>query len=810
MYTLDQAVQKYNGVLRLDDFISRSTLSWLRFIFLVVAILTGSVYFVLFLLAVNPPINYLLGISLISFSLWLEQISLYAYHNSFYFFGLHTVLDIPGKRVGGTTYEVAVAVSKKPEDISYAFCSSQLGTMILIRAGVDQNELVEYLKGTRQKISSSGVIISEEKIFTLITLGKYLLQQDLAFKNLIIKQGITEEIFIETLEWVVLSHHNEKKAMRWWSRDNLSKNQGIGKGWSYGTPHLLQKYSKRINTSAVFSSYGSTNSSFFEDKIQEIEMALASERSSNILLIGEAGVGKMDLLMAIDKRLQEGKSLGSVTNLRMIPLDTNRILTNHTDKHSLEYSLVNIFTEAYNAGNIVIIIENISLFIKEAETMGVYIPELLDEFLASTQMHVIATDTPGAYHTHLEQLSAFTRRFQEVLIDTPNLKNSINLLQNLVYSEESKHQILFTYTALVAIATSADRYLVDGVMPEKAITLLNEVAVRAEQSKETIITPDYVYSLVSTKTGIPAGPISEDEKSLLLNLEKRLHERVIGQERALEAIAKTMRRARVGIQSADKPIGSFLFLGPTGVGKTETAKALAYVFFKSEANMLRLDMSEFSGSDALTKLLGQDTSAGVLADGLRDHPYSVLLLDEFEKAHRAVHDLFLQILDEGFFTDGRGDKVNARNTIIIATSNAGSDLIMRTVEQRQSLATLNQEITKNIIETGAYRPELLNRFDSVIIFEPLTQPEQAQVAGLMLGNLYERIQTQGYQLNINQDLINILVKKGYHPTFGARPMQRVIQDLIEEKVAQKIINGSVQVGDLITLSPADFTPAELA
>jgi ATP-dependent Clp protease ATP-binding subunit ClpA len=347
-------------------------------------------------------------------------------------------------------------------------------------------------------------------------------------------------------------------------------------------------------------------------------------------------------------------------------------------------------------------------------------------------------------------------------------------------------------------------------MPDKAIELLIDVATRASQKSQSVIDAEYVYKIVSDKTGIPAGPIGESEKNLLLNLEDKLHEKVIGQQQALNAIARTMRRARAGVQSSEKPIGSFLFLGPTGVGKTETAKALAEVFFGNESKMHRLDMSEFSGSDALSRLIGTTENSGILPDMLREHPYSVLLLDEFEKASKAVHDIFLQILDEGIFTDARGSKVNARNTIIIATSNAGSQLILKTVRQRKELSTLTQEIINHIIKEGTYRPELLNRFDNTIIFEPLALEEQGLVAGLMLKSLYERVKQQGYELAVNRDLMDILVQKGYNPQFGARPMQRVIQNVIEEKIAQKIISGEATKGSTIDLTRLDFSDAELA
>jgi ATP-dependent Clp protease ATP-binding subunit ClpC len=494
----------------------------------------------------------------------------------------------------------------------------------------------------------------------------------------------------------------------------------------------------------------------------------------------------------------------------MIVLDTNRLFAVHRDKQALELTILQMFDEAAEAGNIIIVIENLSTFIREAEAMGVFIPELIDKYLPLSQLQVIATDTPGAYHMYIETLGAFTRRFSEILIDAPDLTATTRVLQNIALQNEMRYQTLFTYTALHTITTSADRYIVEGEMPDKAIELLVEVAVKAKQSNIGIITEDFVYKTVSDKTGIPTGPIQNNERDLLLHLEDRLHQQVIGQQKALDAIARTMRRARAGIQSSEKPIGSFLFLGPTGVGKTETAKALAKIFFGGEEKMQRIDMSEFSGDDALERLIGNGEGAGVLPNMLREHPYCVLLLDEFEKATQPVHDLFLQILDEGIFTDSRGTKVNARNTIIIATSNAGSQLILRTVQQRKELATLAQEIIDHIVKEGIYRPELINRFDSTIIFEPLTIEQQTEVASLMFGGLYKRVKERGYDISMNEELLNILVEKGYSPEFGARPMQRVLQDVIEEKIAQKIISGTVRKGDNISLTKEDFTEAELA
>lgn len=810
MYTIADAIQEYKPVLQLTRFLSRRIMGRLRIGLFITALVTGLASTGALFFLPDTYSHLLLGTCLIATGLWFEQMMLYSYHNSFYFHGLNSILGLSDNPVSGITYEVAEALIQNETDVTRAFCQSALGTVVLLRTGIDQNRLADFLHSARPAIATTMIPLSPNGLISFITLGHYLVTQDPTFKKFLAEQGIQDETFLGALRWVVLAHHAEKKAVRWWGRDNLSKTKGIGREWTYGTPYLLEQFSRDIRTSAVFSTLTRTNKAFTEEKINEIEMALARAKAANVLVIGEPGVGTIDLLLEVNRRLAAGSSIGAVADARMVLLDTTRLFAVFRDKPSFEQTLLALFTEATLAGNIIIVIENMSTFIREAEAIGVFIPELLDPFLASVDLHVIATETPGAYHTFIEPLGAFSRRFAEVLIDAPDLESTTRLLESIALTNERRYGVLFTYPSLVAITTAADRYLIEGVMPDKAIELLIDIATRAVALHAEVITADFVYSAVSEKTGIPVGPITNEEKQLLLNLETHLHTRVIGQDQAIEAIARTMRRARAGIQTADRPIGSFLFLGPSGVGKTETAKALAHVFFGDEKNMHRLDMSEFSGKDALSRLIGDGATSGILPDMLREHPYAVLLLDELEKGSQHVHDIFLQILDEGIFTDARGDKVNARNTIIIATSNAGSDLILRTVTQRRELTTLTQEIINHIISLGTFRPELLNRFDSVVVFEPLSLEEQGQVAGLMLGNLYTRIKERGYELTLSRDLIDLLVEKGYDPQFGARPMQRVLQDLVEEKVAERIISGAVAAGGTIALTAADFSPTELS
>lgn len=810
MNTLTDSVKIFAPSIAFEKVISRKSLHFLRALFFIVTVGFFSAALIFTYLIDNDSITYsLYGCVLIFLALWLEQVVLFAYHNSFFFKGLNSVVGLEDTATQGVTYEVAKVTLSGEEDISYAFCNSTFGAAVLLRAGILPERVVQFLQSPRPKISASVILLPTDRIFTLIDLGKHLLTHDSAFALLLKQEGVSPETYYGSLRWVIGAYHQEKRQLRWWSKDVLSKTNSIGREWTYGTAYLLQQFSRDIRTSAIFSTL-TTHAMYAKEKVAEIEVSLTKATVSNVLIIGEAGVGKIDLVMEIERRIKNGTSLNAVAGKQIIVLDTNRLFATHKEKQDFEVTLLNLFDEAVRAGNIIIVIENLSVVLKEAEAMGVFIPELLDEYLASPLLSVIATDTPEGFHTFLETRGAFVRRFTEVLIEAPSATTTIQLLQGIAAQHESRYNTIFTYSSLEAIATAAERYIVEGVMPDRAVSLLIEVATLAGGQHESLISSDFVYKIISEKTGIPAGPIKEEERDLLLNLEETLHQQVIGQQQALAAIARTMRRARVGIQSAEKPIGSFLFLGPTGVGKTETAKALAKVFFGGEEKMQRLDMSEYSGADGLTRLIGDGTISGTLPDMLREHPYCVMLLDEFEKATRSVHDIFLQVLDEGVFTDARGHKVNARNCIIIATSNAGSQLIMRTVQQRKELSHLTQEIIDGVIRDGVFRPELINRFDSTIIFEPLTLEEQGNVAALMLSGLHARVQAQGYDVQVTKDLLDILVEKGYSPEFGARPMMRVLQNVVEEKVAEKIISGLVKSGDTIILQRSDFSEAELS
>lgn len=742
------------------------------------------------------------GLALLTGAAYIVLRALNFFYNDRYFHGLDSHIG-NATHVQGTTYEVARVLLRGRGDVTAAFVSSPFGKQVLLRTGITPKQLRTFVKGDRTPVIPAVIDISFETQFTLLTLGKTLLAGDKSLQTFLKELGITETTYLGALQWTYKEHLARKRNKRWWSRDTLSKTRSIGREFSYGIAYTLGSFTKPIVAGAVYADLAS-NPAFAKEYVSQIETILARDKDANVLLVGEAGVGKLDALIAVGSRMERGVAVGSIVGMHLVLLDTERLVAVANDKALFEQTLLTLLSEAENAGNIVLVIDKLPAFLANTEVLGVDVVSLLDPYLSSPFLHVIATTDPATYHQSIETNGGLLRRFEAVLMESPDEAVVIDLLESIAGTYERVQGVMCTYSAIAAIAEDADRFIVAGVMPDKAVHLLNDVYASARTHGTRVITKDIVDVYVATKTGVPVGPVSSVERDTLLNLEAVLHERIVGQERAVDAISGVMRRSRAGIHDAHKPIGSFLFLGPTGVGKTKTAKALAGVFFKREDAMHRIDMSEFSGSNALERLIGGGGHTGILSNMLKEHPYAVVLLDEFEKAGQDVHNIFLQILDEGIFTDGLGQKINARNSIIIATSNAGSERILEWMDAGESLADKKDSLIDHLVSRAVYKPELINRFDDVILFSPLSQSEQGVIGKAMLVELQSRIREKGYELAITDELVAALVAVGYKPEFGARPMRRAIQEVVEEAIAEKIIAGTVAKGATIT-----FTPAEL-
>jgi ATP-dependent Clp protease ATP-binding subunit ClpA len=409
----------------------------------------------------------------------------------------------------------------------------------------------------------------------------------------------------------------------------------------------------------------------------------------------------------------------------------------------------------------------------------------------------------GRFHALAQDYAGLLKFFETIYFHETTEEETLLVLLDFVRRLERK-QVVFTLPALLSIITQSSRYKWEVPFPERALDLAEETLTYWQgNSDEAFVTPQTVEAFVSLQTGVPTGAIGSDEKDKLLRLEELLHKRVIGQDEAVKQVAEAMRRARAGFGDAKRPLGSFIFLGPTGVGKTETVKAFAESYFGDETRMIRLDMSEYQTPEAVSRLIGSEAIgvSGQLTDLVKEKPFSILLLDELEKAYPKALDLFLQILDEGFVTDSAGEKISFRNTIIIATSNAGAPLIKESLEQGMPLADVRKRVMDYIVEQGIYRLEFLNRFDGVIFFEPLSQEELLQVTNMKLESFSARLKKEkNITIEFAPGVAEKIVAKGYQPEFGARSINRYIEDTIEDVVIGQIIAGSATAGSVLSVT----------
>jgi ATP-dependent Clp protease ATP-binding subunit ClpA len=392
-----------------------------------------------------------------------------------------------------------------------------------------------------------------------------------------------------------------------------------------------------------------------------------------------------------------------------------------------------------------------------------------------------------------------------VEVEEMNKDETLQVLENKVFGLENKYEKFIPFITLKEIISTCEKYVHNFPFPQKAQNLLEETVIYSGRYIDSsAVLPEHVDKILSEKIQIPVGKIRSKEKETLLNLEGILHKRVIGQLEAIKEISSALRRARTGVQTRKGPMGSFLFLGPTGVGKTETAKALSETYFGSEDKMIRIDMSEFQRIDDIQRLLGSENEEGILTTAVRESPFALVLLDEIEKAHPDVLNIFLQVLDEGYVNDNLGRKVSFTNTIVIATSNAGYQTILKAIGADKEMAEIKTELLNTIFEKGTFRPEFINRFDGVIVFRSLTKEDLMTIAQINLDKLNNNLRQKKMSLIVTDELKKKIVELSYDPVFGAREMKRVIQDKVENVVAKALLNDSLPNGSRIQINPETF------
>ncbi len=605
-----------------------------------------------------------------------------------------------------------------------------------------------------------------------------------------------------------------------------------------------------------------------EQEILRTMQILNRRTKNNPALIGEPGVGKTAIVEGLAQRIASGDVPENLKNKRILQLDMGKLIAGSKYRGEFEERLKAVIDEVKKSdGSIILFIDEFHTVVGAGATEGAMdASNLLKPALARGELKAIGATTLDEYRKYIEKDKALARRFQPVLVREPTVEETIEILKGLKDKYESHHRVKISDEALEAAAKLSHRYITNRFLPDKAIDLVDEAAsmVRIEsiyvpphissieqkirkldieieeaatrrnferaanlkvekakleeelktkmdewernkEYKTNVVDKDTIAKVVEKWTGIRVSKLISSEKEKLMNLEEEIHKRIVDQEEAVNAVSETVRRSRAGLKDPKRPIGSFLFLGPTGVGKTELAKALAEILFDSEDNMVRIDMSEYMEKFAVTRLIGAPPGyvgydeGGQLTEAVRRKPYSVVLLDEIEKAHPDVFNILLQILEDGRLTDGKGNVVDFKNTIIIMTSNIGSKYIMELLGKNES--TLRDLIQKEILKT--FKPEVLNRIDDIIIFKPLSQEHIKEIVVMMLKQVDQRLKERNIKIDYTDRVLEHLAKTSYDQVFGARPLRRNIQTKIENQLANLIISGKIKEGNTVKIDYKD-------
>ena len=649
------------------------------------------------------------------------------------------------------------------------------------------------------------------------------------------------------------------------------KKQSKTKSKSNTTP-ILDNFSVDITKMAMD---GRIDPVIGRDKtIQRVAQILARKKKNNPVIIGEPGVGKTTIVEGLALKIVNGEAPRTLLDKRIVSLDLASLVAGTKYRGQFEERIKGVVDELSSVDNVILFIDEVHTMVGAGNASGsMDAANVLKPALSNGELQLIGATTLDEYRENIEKDGALARRFQQVIIEPPSVEDTIKILEKIKFSYESYHKVTYPTETIEKCVKLADRYITDREFPDKAIDIMDEVGSRSQvnikppqnisdleskivdikedknnvvksqkyeeaarlrdeeriineklesekskwmvnlNKKRKVITPEDVNEVVSIMTGIPLNRLSGDQGRRLMKMEKDLHGSVIGQDEALLKIAQSLRRNRVGIRNPKKPIGSFMFLGPTGVGKTHLAKKLAEYMFGDEDSLIRMDMSEFQEKHSISRLIGSPPGyvgheeGGQLTEKVRRKPYSIILFDEIEKANKEIYNVLLQLLDDGQLTDSLGRKVNFKNCMVIMTSNIGVKKLQSfgtgvgfgTKSKLEKEDTAKEDVLKDELKKH-FAPEFLNRLDDVVIFKSLTKEEIGKIVDLEIINLKKRVEEIGYGLQINKTVRDYLIETGYDEEYGARPLNRSIQKYVEDPVSEEILKGRVKEGQTIKVS----------
>jgi ATP-dependent Clp protease ATP-binding subunit ClpC len=687
---------------------------------------------------------------------------------------------LPSEVVG----RMKAAIDENPAGALKIVFESEAGEFVLRHTGLVLSEVLASAKKTEFGFGDFEPASYGQLMTWLVGMGVW----DEGFFN---SRNISSNDLVDAALWWDSKRGEEAKVEDY---PSLGR-PGVGLELLYGYTPTLDKYSVDLSTPQPFSHHliGRQN------VVSRMERVLTSGNS--VVLMGQPGVGKKTVVLEFARRARSGQLGEKMAYKRILELDFNFVFSESGDLNKKKAQLAVILGEAASAGNVILVVRDLHR-ITHPDIEGLDFTDVLEGFLEARELKIIAISTSVEYERFISPNMRLRKFFETVEVTQPSKEEAMEILLSAADWWERMKALTITVPALRKILDESDRYITETPFPEKALEILDASVVYEEQKGEDgVVGVNDVAGILTEKTGIPFGVISEVDKEKLVNLEEIIHGRLVDQETAVGLISQILRSKSMGVVNSARPLGSFLFLGPTGVGKTETAKVLANVYYGSSENILRFDMAEYAGGEGIERLIGSlaGGAPGVLTTGIKNRPASLLLLDEIEKATPQVFNLFLSLLDEGVITDALERKINCRNLFVIATSNAGAEQIRRLVSGGVRGESLQREVLDYVLREGIFSPEFINRFDGTVVYEPLGKEELVEVARLMFGDLADNMKKKNINLEFSGEAVEGLVTEGFDPVFGARPMRRLVEIKLGDMIGKALLAGELKSGDRIRI-----------
>lgn len=677
--------------------------------------------------------------------------------------------------------------AKASPDPYKVFFTSDGGSFLLSHLGIDLEEFRKITNLNAQVIKSTGM----ENLTDIVN---WFIEKGVWSEGNLKKYRLVFDDIVTSAKW----WDSEKKIDSELKDENEFGRPGIGIDLLFGYTPVLSQYSIDLSERRSYSHRLIGR----DDVVGRMDRVLS--QGTSLILVGQPGVGKKTVVLEFAQKSLSGSLSQAMSYKRVLEFDYNVLLSGEYDLNQKKARLAQIFSEAALAGNIILFIKDLHR-LTNVEVEGYDFTDVFEEYLEKKNLKIIVSSTPVEYERFISTNMRLRKYFETVEVKAVSKEVAFEIMIEAAKNLEASGKVMISVPALRKILDESDKYITETPFPEKALELLDSVVTYRNQKGGGVITYDDANVVLSEKTGISFKAITHEEKEKLINIEEIIHQRLVNQNTAVDLIGKSLRGRSVGAVKEERPMGSFLFLGPTGVGKTETAKVLASVYYGDEKSILRFDMADYAGAEGFERLIGSvgRNIPGVLTTEIKNKPASLLLLDEIEKATTDINNLFLTLLDEGVITDAMGRKISGRHLFVIATSNAGAEFIRELVSKGVTGEKLQKQTVEYVLQQRYFSPEFLNRFDGVVVYEPLTHEHLVKISKLILADLGKSLSKKDIELVVRDDTAEKLATEGYDPAFGARPIRRIVDLYIADIIGKAILQDKIAAGDKVSIFPTD-------